>query len=163
MENLENRIDVEAVNKDEFSELFKSCYLTIIRTTQESKLRAASAILANLLLRHDDPDKLSYTELDHLVRCVDSLSSGAIHAIGVIYKLSQNRSGLLKLGEIRTRMDNIEPSLLMGLVSELHMMHFIDLPALTLTTPLFGLEDYESRSFGFTPLGTRFVERLLLN
>jgi len=36
-------------------------------------------------------------------------------------------------------------------------------PALRPTTLLFGLEDYESRSFSFTPWGARFVERLLFN
>src|SRR6266852_674144 len=48
LEALGNRIDVDAVNKDEFAELFKSCYLAIVRTTQESKLHAAAALLANL-------------------------------------------------------------------------------------------------------------------
>ena len=41
-----------------------------------------TAILANLLLRPGDPAKSSYEELDHLIRCIDDLSIGAIHVLG---------------------------------------------------------------------------------
>ena len=85
--SLEGRLDVDAVNKDEFSELFKSCYLVVVRTTQETKLRAASAILANLLLKAGDAEKASYTELDHFVRCLDGLSIGAITVLGTAARL----------------------------------------------------------------------------
>lgn len=84
---LEGRIDTEAVNKDEFSDLFKSCYLVVVRTTQEEKLRAASGILANLFLKPGDPEKLSYSELDHFVRCLDGLSIGAIVTLGTVNSL----------------------------------------------------------------------------
>ena len=66
LDALKDRIDVEAVNKDDFSELFKSCYLVIVRTNREQKLQAATAILANLLLRPADPAKSSYEELEHV-------------------------------------------------------------------------------------------------
>jgi hypothetical protein len=82
--SLEGRIDAEAVDKDEFSDLFKSCYLVVVRTTREEKLRAAAGILANIFLKQGDPEKLSYTELDHLVRCLDGLSSGAIAALDAV-------------------------------------------------------------------------------
>jgi hypothetical protein len=55
LDALKDRIDVEAVNKEEFSELFKSCYLVMVRTNREEKLQAAAAILANLLLRQAIP------------------------------------------------------------------------------------------------------------
>src|SRR5215471_18235878 len=77
-----NRIDPAQVNNEEFSELFKSCYLVVIRTHREEKLRAAANILANLMLRVGDSEKSSYDELDHLVRCLDSLSTGAISVLG---------------------------------------------------------------------------------
>ena len=83
LDALKDRIDIDAVNKDDFSELFKSCYLVIVRTNREEKLRASAAILANLLLRPGDPAKSSYEELDHLVRCIDALSIGAISVLGV--------------------------------------------------------------------------------
>src|SRR5580704_15764288 len=63
---VEDRIDPDAINKDEFAELFKSCYLVFIRTHQEEKLRAAAAIIANLVLKPGDPEKVPYEELDHL-------------------------------------------------------------------------------------------------
>jgi hypothetical protein len=34
LDTLNDRIDTEVVDKDEFAELFKSAYLTIVRTTQ---------------------------------------------------------------------------------------------------------------------------------
>jgi len=39
LEELGDRVDAEYVNKDEFAELFKSCYLILIRTHQEEKRR----------------------------------------------------------------------------------------------------------------------------
>jgi hypothetical protein len=57
--SLEGRIDVEEVNKEDFSELFKSCYLVVIRSNHEEKLRAAAALMANLLLRSNDPKNLT--------------------------------------------------------------------------------------------------------
>src|SRR5271170_7009379 len=47
--SLEGRIDIDAVNKEDFSELFKSCYLVVVRSNREEKLHAAAALLANLL------------------------------------------------------------------------------------------------------------------
>jgi hypothetical protein len=37
LDALKDRIDLEAVNKDDFSELFKSCYLVIVRTNREGQ------------------------------------------------------------------------------------------------------------------------------
>lgn len=62
---LRDRIDTEAVNKDEFSELFKSSYLLIQRSHQQKKIDAAVNLIVNILLKKDDPKSLSYTELDH--------------------------------------------------------------------------------------------------
>ena len=39
LEELAERIDVKAVNRDDFAELFKSCYLTIVRSHRDEKLR----------------------------------------------------------------------------------------------------------------------------
>src|SRR5450830_1408323 len=46
--SLEGRIDVDAVDKEDFSELFKSCYLVIVRSNREEKLHAAAAMLTNI-------------------------------------------------------------------------------------------------------------------
>ena len=83
---MNSRLDVESVNRDEFSELFKTCYLVMMRTHHEGKLNAAASILANAFLSVGDPAKLSYTELDHFSRCIDALSSGAIEVLGVTFE-----------------------------------------------------------------------------
>ena len=58
------------------------------RTHRDEKLRAAANILANLLLKPGDQAKVSYDELDHLIRCVDALSIGAITVLGAIRQVS---------------------------------------------------------------------------
>ncbi len=155
---LEDRIDPEAVNKDEFAELFKSCYLIIVRTHQEEKLRAAVALLANLLLKPGDPTKASYEELDHLVRCVDALSIGAIALIGAVRQLikipqSNNR---VEFGTVCARFPAMDISLLMSLVSELNALNLVHL-----VEPAMRLADYENYVIELTPIGARFVDRFL--
>ncbi len=162
---LKDRIDTEAVDKSEFSDLFKSCYLTIVRTSQRSKLQAVASILANLLLRRNDPDKLSYNELDHAIRCVESLSIGAIHTLGVAYSLGKKEGKLYKERpflfdfEWLQKSSGIEPSLLFGLVGELNMSNLLHLPG----APSIRTENYGNYPIELTPLGVRFVERILKN
>ena len=175
---LQDRIDIEAVNKDEFADLFKSSYLAIIRTSNKEKVRAAAAILANLLLKSGDSDKLPYTELDHFVRCLDQLSVGAIAIVGVVYKLGKKnappnypkddiRHSLEALRSVQgIRLDfrvvhaeasDMDPSLLMGLLGELNAANLVHLPGVpTIRTPDFGNYPVE-----LTALGIRFVERIL--
>src|SRR5713101_7516132 len=108
LEKLQDRVDVEAVNKDEFADLFKSTYLAIVRTTNEQKLRAAAAILTNLLLKPGDSDKLPYTELDHFVRCLDLLSVGAIAVLGSVYNLGKkNAPPNYPKGDIRSTFEKL--------------------------------------------------------
>ena len=61
LDEVADRVDVCAVNKDEFSELFKTCYRTVNSTHQRSKLKAVANLLANILLKDSDPEKFSYT------------------------------------------------------------------------------------------------------
>ena len=86
----------ESVNKDEFAEIFTICFVAMRRTHQESKLRAGTAIITNILLKNGDPDKLSYNELDHFSRCIENLSSGL-----VILLYSSSHSFMLN--DLRTR------------------------------------------------------------
>lgn len=163
LEELDDRIDVEAVDKDDFAELFKSCYLSIVRSHREEKLRAATAILANLLLREGDPDKCSYTELDHFSRCVETLSSGAVEVLGAFVRdpepgLDRTMDSYrLNFGRVQALFPQYSADLLMGLVAELdraNLLHRGSAPGIE--TP-----NYENIPVRITPLGTRFARFLL--
>jgi hypothetical protein len=159
---LEGRIDVEAVNKDEFSELFNSCYLIIVRTHHDEKLRAAAALLANLLLRPGDPAKVPYEELDHLVRCLDALSIGAIAVLGATRQLrtshpsSQTMRIRIEFSQLRQKFPQMEASLLMSLVSELNALNL-----LTLDIPPIKISEYGNYALELSPIGERFVEQFI--
>ena len=161
----EGRIDPDAVDKEEFAELFKSAYLAIVRTHREEKLRAAVELIANLLLRPGDSDKLSYTELDHFSRCVENLSGGAIEVLGNVYALygherrqqHSHRNPRFDFGNLRGRHSDVDPDLLMGLVGELNAHNLVHLTG----APAARTPEYGNYPIELTPLGIRFVERLL--
>lgn len=162
---LEGRIDLNAVDRDELAELFKSCYLVIVRTHHEQKLKAATALVANVLLRTDDPERLSYTELDHFVRCLDSLSIGAIEVISVVCNLAgPNNLAMLEADPFRVNFDSLRakmpkttPDLLMGLVGELNALNLLHVAGI----PSIREPEYANYPIELTALGARFVARLL--
>jgi len=162
---LEGRIDTEAVNKDEFSDLFKSCYLVVVRTTQEEKLRAASRILANLLLKPGDPEKLSYTELDHFVHCLDGLSIGAIVTLAAVDRLAvkgkvqpdNDGHQTIAFKELSEKLKELQPALLLGLVGELNGFNLLHIHG----RPAIPTSQYGNYPISLTPLGKRFVEGFL--
>jgi hypothetical protein len=161
---LENRLDPDAVDRDQFSELFKSCYLIIIRTHQSSKRRGAVALITNIMLRAGDPDKLTYTELDHYVHCLDVLSVGAIEILGQAVAITRaanfSRLGTESFGfsvrDLRGRVPRIEKSLLMGLVGELNALNLVHIGV-----PTTRIEQYGNYPLELTPLGGKFAVRLL--
>ena len=161
--DLEDRIDPELVNKEEFAELFKSCYLTIVRTHQESKRRGAASLLSNILLKEGDAEKLSYTELDHFARCLDALSIGAIEVLGHVVALAKSDReygiGLVRknFAGIHQRVTNIAPDLLMGLLGELNSFNLVHLTG----SPSMRSENYANYPIELTPLGVRFAEQIL--
>lgn len=167
IEKIEDRIDVDNVNKDEFSELFKSCYLLIVRTHKKEKLKAIVSLITNILLKEGDQDKLSYRELDHYVRCIDNLSIGAIQVLINIYTTPNSafvptnnvfsRIPRIDFSELRTRIGEIEPALLMGLLEELNSLHLIHLTG----TPPVRTEEYGNYPIERTALGDRFYKHLL--
>jgi hypothetical protein len=163
---LQDRIDTETINKDEFSELFKSSYLLIQRSHQRKKIEAAVNLIVNILLKKDDPKHLSYTELDHFARCLDLLSIGALEvldAIVVTYSDPQRKRQLFR-GERELQFDSLSATLpqfqvhlLMGLVAELNSLNLLYFPAApTIRTP-----DYGNQVIELTPLGERFVTHLV--
>lgn len=162
---LGDRVDANSVDRDEFAELFKSAYLVIVRTHQETKLRAAAQLIVNILLRDGDSEKLSYTELDHYVRCLDQLSVGAIQVLGHAVALAErnepgrvdNKSVRITFEDLQFKLADVSPSLLMGLAGELdahNLIHRAGVPSIR--TP-----DYGNYSLEVTPLGARFAKRLL--
>jgi len=163
--DLEGRIDPDAVNKDQFSELFKSCYLAVVRTTQEAKLRAASAILANLLLKPGDREKLSYSELDHLIRCTDALSVGALAALGAANRIASapgmapdvNGSYSLTVQQVHDALPEFDASLLMGLIGDLNTYNLLRISGV----PPIRMTQYGNFQLELTSLGRRFVERFI--
>jgi len=167
LKHLEDRIDPGAVNKDEFAELFKTSYLIIIRTHQEKKLNAAAALIANILLKEGDPEKLSYTELDHFARCLDTLSIGAIEVLGHAVDIAKqekpeeyrSQSVRFDFDRFQGRMPGMDASLLMGLVGELNSTNLLHLAG----APQIPTEGYANYPIQLTPLGVRFCEYLLEN
>lgn len=165
LRELGDRVDATSVNRDEFAELFKSTYLVIVRTHQKSKQRAAARLIANILLRDNDPEKLSYTELDHYVRCLDQLSVGAIQVLGHAVALAEqskpggleNDSVRIQFDQLQSRLKDVSPSLLMGLVGELDAHNLIH----RIGTPTVRTADYGNYPLEVTPVGARFAKRLL--
>ena len=91
LEELGDRVDAAGVNKEDFAELFKSCYLVMIRTHHERKRNAVINILTNILLRENDRERLDYMDLDHYVRCLDNLSTGAIEVLAQSLKIAKQK------------------------------------------------------------------------
>jgi len=160
LDALKDRIDIDAVNKDDFSELFKSCYLVIVRTNREEKLRASAAILANLLLRPGDPAKSSYEELDHLVRCIDALSIGAISVLGAARTIAatsgQGAQRSFQFDQLRNAFPRFDASLILSLVSELSAFNLVRTQEGMIRMP-----DHSEMLIEITPIGARLVERFI--
>ena len=160
LEALEGRIDVDALNKEDFSELFKSCYLVIVRSNREEKLQAAAAMLANMLLRSGDPAKSSYEELDHLIRCIDALSIGAISVLGAAHRKAatagQGAQRSFQFDQLRNAFPTFDASLLMSLVSELSALNL-----LRTQEGLIRMPDHSEMLVEVTPIGVRLVERFI--
>jgi len=165
LEQISDRINPDTVNKDEFAELFKSCYLSIVRTQQRAKLNAAAALLANILLRDGDPEKLTYTELDHFARCLETLSIGAIETLGHAVEIASKgkpkeyrvQPVRFDFEDLQKRMPDTDAFLLMGLVGELNSMNLIHMAG----APQIATPAYANYPIQLTPLGARFCKQLL--
>lgn len=162
---IEDRVDVASVDKDELAELFKSVALTITRTHQEEKLKAAIGIVTNVLLNEGDEEKLQYTQLDLFARCIDALSIGAIRVLGQTFEICTkdvkgsilNRSFNHNFGLLQERISDMEPSLLMGCIAELNSFNLVHMPG----APTIREKDYRNYNVELTELGVSFVYHLL--
>ncbi len=155
---LEGRINSEFIHKDEAAELFKSTYLIVVRTHRKDKLEAAARLLSNLLLKDGDSEKLSYTELDHFVRALDALSSGALSVFATVYRSSKREypqpSGYeqFTIDHLRQISGVSDSSLLLGLVRELNSWNLLEL-----TIPTIRTENDGNAGARLTALGSRFA------
>ena len=162
---LGERVSTDTVNREEFSELFKTAYLIIIRSHHEIRSSAAVRLIANVLLRPGDTDKLSYTELDHFARCLDQLSLGALQVLAQAVAVAQKQApGFLNqksvpiaFEQLQLELAEFSASLLMGLVGELDGFNLIHRAGV----PSIRTADYGNYSLEVTPLGARFVTHLL--
>ena len=127
---LRDRIDIGAANKEDFSELFKSCHLVVVRSNREEKLQAAAAILANILFALVSRPRSSYEELDHLIRL---LIRSRLHR-GNICPWSYparpgNRCEVRELGfqfdQLRSEFSNFDASFVMSLVVKLTALNLL--------------------------------------
>lgn len=160
---VEDRLDLESVNKDELAELFKSSYLLTIRTHQEEKLKGAAGLLVNLLLRPGDPARLSYEELDHFARCLDVLSIGALRVLIIASTFAESHgrpgadSARFNFEDLRSRLPGTPSDLLMGLVGELNAMNLLHLAGV----PGIRTENYGNYPIELTKLGLGLVHRVI--
>jgi len=165
IEEFGDRIDDECVNKDEFSELFKSCYLIIVRTHQEKKIRGVVELICNILLKKNDTDKMKYTEIDHFTRCLDALSIGAIEVLGYVVTVARARNRervgkeniRMDFADVQNRVPEIEPDLLMGLLGELNSFHLVFVNP----TPGVRMISYQNSPVELPPIGARFAKYIL--
>lgn len=169
---LEGRLDPVNINKDEFSEIFKSAYLTIVRTHQKEKIEAATNLISNILLNNEDPEKLTFTEADHFARCIDQLSIGAIKVLSVAADITKvhfdgdlrkasdapyDKGRRFNFDVLKERFPDYYPSLLMGLVGELDALNLLHKAG----TPTIRTANYANYPIELTVHGIKFIISLL--
>ena len=161
IQEIRERIEVDKIDQDEFSELFKSSYLVMVRTHRDEKLRAAANILANLCLMPNDQYKSSYEELDHLIRCIDALSIGAIEVLGASIRLSRTvptgpQLKTFRFEQLGSVFPQRDADLVMSLVSELRGFHLIRVQEMPMRSP-----GYQGTLLEPTATGRRLAERFI--
>jgi len=165
IKELEGRIDILSVNQDEFSDTIKQFGRVILYNSKEEKLRAAANLLANAMLKTEDPDKISYAELDHTFKCVESLSIGAIQLLGTIYEKEvpqnqrhhTNKNYRLNFDDISRYFPEYEPTFLMGLVGECNAYNLLHI----LGIPQIKTNEYGNYPIELTRFGQRFIKTIM--
>jgi hypothetical protein len=164
LDQLEGRLDEAQIQNNDFLELFKSAYLVVIRSHKKERHIGAANLLANLLLKSDDSERLSYTQLDHFVRCLDNLSIGALECLAAIYEFgsrvnmqSGQRVQQISFRSIHNRLSHYAPDLLMGTVRELDAHNLVHLSG----APDIKTENYGNYPVYLSDIGVDFVEQIL--
>jgi len=153
IKELEDKINFDVVDKEEFAETFKSCYLGVIRTTREEKIKIFARIFANIFLEEGENEKVKYEELDHLIRVMDNLSIGSLRVMVVAYKyFKDNRR--FNFEDLFNHLDDINVYLAFGLVNELNTANLLHITSY----PTVRTANYGNMPIEITELGIRFVE-----
>jgi hypothetical protein len=159
--DIEDRINTEAIDKEDFAELYGQFEALARKTNRDEKLRAAANILANVLLPPGDPNRSSFDELDYLMHCVDALSSRAIAVLGAAIKAVEQRPGRpgdtrFLFSELKQKFPEVDPQVVFGLAIELRSLNLLHI-----TEGLIGGPDPENCGFHVTPVGLRFAQRFI--
>lgn len=158
-------MDVEAINKEEFSELIKTVLVIVMRSHNQEKLKASANLLSNILLKKSDFEKLSYTELDHFARALEGLSNGGIEFFGRLVKIvrhNESQSGLIpqfySIDSLTKEFEYSDTHLISGLARELNGWYLVHL-----TVPQIRSRDDGNTTLMLTELGRRFAKAVSLN
>jgi len=172
LEELNVRLDPKNINKDEFSEIFKSSYYTILRSHKKEKIRAAVNLILNILLKDRDPDKLCFTEVDHFSKCIEQLSIGSYIVLTTAIEITNIKFDEKIQKELKSnvfndrrfnfnalvkRLPQLPPSLLMGLVGELDSMNLLHRAG----PPPVRIHSYGNYPIELTAIGVKFVFYLI--
>jgi len=158
---MEGRIKPDTIDKDDFVELFNKFEALAKKTNREEKLRTAANILANALLPAGDPKRSPFDELDHLMHCVDALSSGAITVLGASIQIRPPRHASggdtpFQFSELRRKLPDVDPHVVLGLATELRSLNLLHM-----TEGLIGGPDFEGYQLRVTHVGLRFAQRFI--
>lgn len=163
LERVHDRLDARHAATADCSEQYKSMMVQAYRTHHRQKLVIAARLVVNVCLRENDPDRLSRAEREHFTQAVDRLSTAAIAALSAAYAYAGSPKSLdgygtrVYVGDITARLRPLEPSLVMGLLGQLHALNLVHMWG----SPSVRVDDYKNYGIELTPLGVRFVRSLM--
>jgi len=159
------RIDISQSDPDEISDITKQYYQIILNNSHELKLKSASSILANAYLKADDSSKLTYVELDHMLKCINSLSIGSLEILGVIYskivpksqRHHTNKNYRFNFEDLKRYFPQHESTFLMGLVGECNSLNLLHISGI----PQIPTNEYGNYPIELTKFGQRFIKHMI--
>jgi hypothetical protein len=161
---VENRIKLDEINKDEFAELFKECYLITLKTSREEKIQACANILTNNLLEGKDQEKFTFDKLELFTKVLDRISFGSIKLLNTIVQLSKKKQNFgweeLKFASLLQELgypNDIDPALILSFAGELASFKFIILKDESYLSP-----SYADHRIRLTESGKEFIDILSL-
>jgi hypothetical protein len=163
LDGLEERVAAapEEIRR-QFYELYNSARLISARSAREEKLRAAARIIGEIF---DPADGVTtpYDELDHLMRCIDDLSIGALLVLRRLLDLANPIGGAAAVNTSVVLMSSLysackpyDDSLTLGLVTELRSKNLLYQQEAQIGSPTRSTD-----LLTMTPIGERLVKYLV--